>query len=198
MINEILLVLLCMQMGLGLSAEPSRLRGTEESNSGSLTTLVHRVLSIKTDWFTGESVSTYDGDVPRTTCPVGKYRVSSGSNLFSNKGLRVDGCIPCPRGTYGDVEGLTAATCSGTCPKGRYSDRIGLSTVEDCKPCDVGRYGSSLGLTTSACTATCASGYYTAATASEASTDCVECPAGYSDYPCDQGLTVRYTRNTGS
>ena len=156
---------------------------------------MHRLLSIKSDWFTGETVSTYDGDVPRTTCPVGKYRVSSGSNLYSNKGLRVDGCIPCPRGKYGSTEGLTSSACSGTCPKGRYSDRIGITTAEECQPCEVGRYGSSLGLTTAACTGSCATGYYTTTSAAEAATECVVCPTGYSNAPCDQGMTERETRN---
>jgi hypothetical protein len=156
---------------------------------------MHRLLSIKADWFTGETVSTYDGDVPRTTCPVGKYRVSSGSNLYSNKGLRVDGCIPCPRGRYGDAEGLTTAACSGSCPKGRYSDRIGITTVEDCMACESGKYGSSLGLTTAACTASCNSGYYTENEAAEASIECVACPTGYSQSPCDQGMTEREPRN---
>ena len=114
----------------------SGLRGIDEASGGldherPWGSLFHRSLSIKTDWFTSESLSTYNGDVPRTRCPAGKYRTSSGSNLISNKGLRVDGCIPCPRGTYGNVEGLTTSLCSGSCPKGRYSERIGLTTAAD-------------------------------------------------------------------
>lgn len=174
------------------------LRGPAEGRTESIiASLWHRALSIKTDWFTNEVVTTSNGDVPRTRCPIGKYRVDSGSNLASTprKGVRVDGCIPCPRGRYGATEGLTSSSCTGQCPKGRYNDKLGLTAEADCTPCPVGRYGSSLGLTTKACTASCASGYYTKSTGTEASTDCIVCPLGYSDYPCDPGLATRETRN---
>jgi hypothetical protein len=168
----------------------------EEVTSSESSSWFHRLLSLKADWFTSETISTYDGEVPRTSCPVGKYRVTSGSNLVSNKGLREDGCIFCPRGKFGSTTGLSSALCTGSCPKGRYSDRIGLTTANDCKPCAVGRYGSSLGLTTAACTASCATGYYTSATGSEASTSCIKCPTGFSAYPCGQVMNERETRNS--
>lgn len=178
------------------SADKRGLRG-DASSEDFASSLWHRLLSIKSDWFTGESVVTSNGDVPRTSCPVGKYRLNSGSNLASTnrRGVRRDGCIPCPRGTYGATEGLTSSTCSGSCPKGRYSDRLGLTTEDDCIKCEVGKYGSSLGLTTKACTGSCATGYYTETTGAEADTECIVCPAGYSDFPCDQGLAVRESRN---
>ena len=180
------LVLSLMTISL---AERGGLRG-EITSEDFASSLWHRLLSIKTDWFTGESVVTSNGDVPRTSCPVGKYRIDSGSNLASTnrRGVRRDGCIPCPRGTYGSSEGLTSSTCSGSCPKGRYSDRLGLTTENDCQKCEVGKYGSSLGLTTKACTGSCATGYYTKNTGAEADSECILCPTGYSEYPCDQGL----------
>ena len=193
-----LLVLSVAQFSGLRGAEPEiALGGLGGSEVGFGDYLWQRLLSIKTDWHTGESVTTINGVVPRTTCPRGKYRIDSGSNLASTnrRGVRRDGCIPCPRGTYGSTEGLTSSTCTGSCPKGRYSDRLGLTTDNDCLKCPVGRYGSSLGLTTKACTGSCTSGYYTVSTGAEADSECVVCPSGYSEYPCDQGMAVRETRN---
>ena len=114
--------------------------------------------SLGKDWFTGESLETYNGAVPRTTCPKGYYRPSGGTDLMSVTALRVDGCVQCPRGKYGNTEGETDALCSGSCPLGKYSDRTGITSVFDCKNCPSGRYGASIGLQSKSCTAACAAG----------------------------------------
>lgn len=59
------------------------------------------------EWHTGESTETVDGNVPVTTCPAGKYRVPGGDFDRSN-GQRIDGCKFCPRGKYGETDGLTS------------------------------------------------------------------------------------------
>jgi hypothetical protein len=65
-------------------------------------------------------------------CPRGEY---------DNFGT----CLPCPRGTYGEVSGLKLPVCSEYCPKGRYNPAFGGKTLEDCMPCPPGRYGIIVG-----------------------------------------------------
>lgn len=56
-------------------------------------------------------------------CPIGSYR----ENLYKRE------CKLCPRGYYGNTVGLTSSTCSGPCPIGRYSDKVGTKHEEDCE-----------------------------------------------------------------
>jgi hypothetical protein len=54
--------------------------------------------------------------------------------------------LPCPVGTYGDVEGLTDATCSGPCtPSPGYNCDLGSVDVHG-QPCVAGKYSTN-GLT---------------------------------------------------
>ena len=57
-----------------------------------------RKLSLQFDPVTGDSVVTYDGDVPETQCPIGKYRMAGSTDLQMVRGQRTDGCVYCPRG----------------------------------------------------------------------------------------------------
>ena len=56
-------------------------------------------------------------------CPKGTYRETQ----YTKE------CKLCPKGYYGNTEGLTTPTCTAPCPIGRYSDRFGLKYVDDCK-----------------------------------------------------------------
>jgi len=56
-------------------------------------------------------------------CPIGSYR----ENPYKRE------CKLCPRGYYGNTVGLTSSTCSGPCPIGRYSDKVGTKYEEDCE-----------------------------------------------------------------
>jgi hypothetical protein len=56
-------------------------------------------------------------------CPIGSYR----ENQYKRE------CKLCPRGYYGNTVGLTSSTCSGPCPIGRYSDKVGTKYEEDCE-----------------------------------------------------------------
>jgi hypothetical protein len=53
-------------------------------------------------------------------------------------------CRPCPRGTYGDTEGLTTKECSGKCSDLNtlktkyYGTEVGLASRSDCKVCPGG------------------------------------------------------------
>lgn len=86
-------------------------------------------------WFTGESLRTDQGTVPSITCPVGKYRPTSvqDTNYARVVGIRREGCRDCPRGRYGDAEGLTSEVCSAKCPLGTYRETPGATSQADCK-----------------------------------------------------------------
>jgi len=135
---------------------------------------LRRNLALKNDWFTGQAVTTTNGAVPRTTCPKGYYRPAGGSDLTSVTALRVDGCVGCPRGKYGDTTGLTNPVCSGSCPLGKYSDVTAVTTIKNCKLCPSGRYGQSPGLQSKLCSGKCPVGKYSTAGA-VSSASCISC-----------------------
>jgi len=91
----------------------------------------------------------------------------------------------CPRGRYGETEGLTTYTCTAKCPTGKYNDRLGARTVDDCFYCPPGRYGSSEGLTTEDCSGWCPSGTYNSLYGLTTADDCVDCPTGYRGWQCE-------------
>ena len=146
--------------------------------------------SLVQDWFTGQDTKTYNGAVPRTTCPNGYYRPAGGTNLASVSALRVDGCILCPRGKFGDREGETDALCSGSCPLGKFNERTGLTDINECKLCPSGRYGSSIGMTHNRCSGACAAGKWSAAGSISAAL-CVDCEFNLSGKKrgCAQDMT---------
>lgn len=90
-------------------------------------------------WLQSESTETVNGNVPVISCPPGKYR-SSGTSIYSRgDGQRIDGCKFCPRGYYGETNGLTSAACTGPCPRGRYRDQKGAIYENDCFLCPPGK-----------------------------------------------------------
>jgi hypothetical protein len=91
---------------------------------------LRRRTSLNYDLNTYETVRTYNGRVPRISCPMGFYRPTGGSDLAPISGVRQDGCVQCPRGRYGSAMGVTSAECSGPCPLGSYSTRMGLTSPD--------------------------------------------------------------------
>lgn len=99
-------------------------------------------------------------------CPIGRY-LAGGSVSPSN-------CELCPAGTYGAVEGLNSASCSGNCLRGYYCPAGSTSATQF--RCPAGKYGSTTGLQDSACSGACSPGFY--------------CEAGSTssqDKPCSAG-----------
>ena len=47
-------------------------------------------------------------------------------------GQRLDGCLACPRGTYGQT--VTGTPCV-LCPIGTYGDETGLTSIRQCQVC---------------------------------------------------------------
>lgn len=142
-------------------------------------------------WFTGESTETENGIVPVVTCPVGKYRIDSASQRSRPSGQRIDGCVFCPRGKYGNVEGLVKSACSGDCPRGRYRDQVGGTSYHDCFFCPEGKVGLAQGLTTSECSGNCPSGQYSDVAGIDEYGDCKLCPTGYRGWQCSWERTPR-------
>lgn len=169
-------------MGAGLSGEEEVIEGVSASGVYSHS---KRNLALKIDQITGDSVVTYNGDVPETQCPVGKYRLPSTSDLQMVRGPRTDGCIFCPRGRYGSTTRLESKQCTAACPTGRYNDRLGATSVKDCRLCPTGKFGATQGLTTPKCSGTCSAGKYSGKTGVSRASDCKDCPVGYRGWQCD-------------
>ncbi len=150
-----------------------------------------RRLSTDFNYFTGESQATFNGRVPKTTCPPGSYRPQGSTDMIMVSGQQDDGCAPCPVGRYGSVAGLTSPLCSNACPAGTFSDRVGIVSALDCQACPVGKYGTYAGLTTRDCTASCPAGKYTSTTGNVYKSDCKVCPTGFRSWQCTWAVAPR-------
>ncbi len=75
-------------------------------------------------------------------------------------GQRADGCLPCPRGRYGNAVGLKSSACTAPCPAGKYGNMLAAKSIYECVDCPAGRYGTTVGLTTPKCSGNCPIGTY--------------------------------------
>lgn len=124
-------------------------------------------------------------------CPRGKYRPS---------GLTDVECELCPRGRYGNTEGLTTKQCTAGCPPGRYNDERGAQTEEDCLFCPPGKFGPVSGYETRECGGSCPAGKYSSVHGLVNENGCKNCPTGYRGWQCDWILDPRkghFTSTTG-
>lgn len=151
----------------------------------------HRKLSSQYDLITGESVTTYNGITPQTSCPLGYYRPDGATKLTQVTGQRTDGCIECPRGRYGSTTTLKSAACTAACPAGRFGSEKALKNQDECQYCPPGTYGSASGLTTDSCTASCPSGKYSSSYGNSKASDCKSCPVGYRGWQCTGAILPR-------
>ena len=135
-------------------------------------------------------------------CPPGTFGISAGMTLSSCSGPCAPGyacaagstsptaspcspgrfsvgfagtCTSCPAGTYGDVQALSSAACSGVCAAGFYClpgsasptaavcgpGLYSLAGAAACSPCAPGRYSGEYALA-SPCTMGCPVGTYCA------------------------------------
>lgn len=115
------------------------------------------------------------------------YRPSGSTNLVRVSGQRQDGCLPCPRGRYGSTVGLKTHSCSGACPIGTYSDKVGLESITDCQKCPPGTYGLYSGLTTAKCSGVCPAGTYSD---EPGSSSCKKCPLHYHGWQCSKDVNA--------
>ena len=101
-------------------------------------------------------------------CPIGHY---------CTRGVK----RPCPRGRYGNTEGLHTRDCSGSSALGHWT-REG-STISNAYKCSPGRYADRVGSSSSSCVGPCDYGFYcTSGSTSRRQHECghrgVYCPIG--------------------
>jgi hypothetical protein len=104
----------------------------------------------------------------------------------------IDGDVrPCPAGTFGGVEGLSTAVCSGACtaPPGSYCGAGMTASLQgvpcpvgqfsqggvmllSCSVCPGGQFGAAIGLSSATCSGPCPVGRYST------TGKCVSCPQG--------------------
>lgn len=100
------------------------------------------------------------------------------------KDLETSRCVKCPKGTYGELDGLVGRESCLDCPAGTYSDIQGSARESDCRKCPEGTWGESTGLSTPKCSGSCAPGYYSRVLGATDAETCVRCPPGYFQSQC--------------
>jgi hypothetical protein len=148
--------------------------------------------SIQFDLDTNEDITTFNGQVGYTSCPVGKYRPGGSSNLIRKTGQRQDGCKRCPRGRYGATTGLELSTCSGPCPLGKYGNKLGLTSTSECVNCPRDTFSSIAGIISVKQCQFCPAGKYTVGLDGRSNSgECKSCPKGYHTNQCTTDLSTR-------
>jgi hypothetical protein len=165
---------------------------SSSSGSGDEGGTVRRRLSAVTEPLSGQLVQTVNGHVPTLLCPVGFYRLAGNTDRFAVTAPRLDGCLKCPRGTYGQI--ISGTPCVN-CPLGKYGDEVGLKSVHECQFCPQGRYGVRSGLTTSSCTGKCPAGKFSDLLGSTSPLNCVKCHATSHQWQCRQAVQPRSAVN---
>ena len=152
-----------------------------------------RRLSATTDPVSGQTIRTYNGIVPIESCPIGYWRPLGSTSRNMITGPRIDGCVACPRGTYGQT---TTGTPCVLCPIGTYGDEVGLTSIRECQFCPQGRYGIRSGLTTKSCTGRCPVGKYSDITGmTTPTTQCMTCEVTSQNWQCRSSVDPRSAKD---
>jgi len=121
-------------------------------------------------------------------CPPGKFNDAQSNESTATQAI----CYDCPRGKYGNASGATSMLQCGDCPQGQYSDSPGDTLCEYCSP---GRFSESNG--TSSCSV-CEAG----SSSSAGDSRCAVCSAGtYSKEggdPCTKCDAGRFSSNAST
>ena len=140
--------------------------------------------------------TTKDGEYPILSCPIGTYRTLADSYYRKPGGLRLDGCLDCPKGRYGAKIDLRSSLCSGACPRGRYRDATRGKSISDCFLCPEGTFGDREGLKTGRCSGYCTDSntnskkYYSNIPGLTTKAQCKACPPGYIGWQCRTNLRL--------
>ena len=143
------------------------------------------------DWFTGENLEELNGKLSDLSCPKGHYRMTEKPG-----GLRSEGCIPCPKGTYSERTDLVDVSECIDCPLGTYRDHKGGKGPAACSPCPIGTYGEETGLTSPKCSGKCTDWntdeiqYYSNIYGLTTRGNCKICPYGYAGHQCRHELKI--------
>ena len=120
------------------------------------------------------SPGTYNFEVGQAVC---KLSVCTTPGKF---GSAPPNCASCPRGTYSENVGLGSEDQCKKCPRGRWmGDEFevagdGAKSLDDCKDCAPGYFGNATNMTRSTCSGACGPGQYSRAPFRA----CEPCPAG--------------------
>mmetsp|Transcript_51911 Transcript_51911/g.60682 ORF Transcript_51911/g.60682 Transcript_51911/m.60682 type:complete len:247 (-) Transcript_51911:191-931(-) len=147
-------------------------------------------------WFDEEELlETKNGVIPTLSCPIGTYRDLGNQHLRRPGGIRLEGCIACPKGRYGTTTDLSSELCTAPCSRGTYLDRKGGSSQKDCIRCPVGTFGEEEGLTKAKCSGLCTdlntstTKYYSIDQGLVSRSQCKVCPNGYRGGQCKWDFT---------
>ena len=130
-------------------------------------------------------------------CPAGTYRNSqlTCSDCLINGYYCPSGSTPsatsfsCPAGKWSDKVKISSPDQCSSCPVGKWSSQTGLPSISLCKDCSSGRYSSETGLASNdECKGRCSSGRYSSKTGLTSNDECKgRCSAGR--YSSNEGLT---------
>ena len=152
--------------------------------------------------------SEFRGSKICSQCIFGKYNIKTSSTSPSE-------CIECDSGKYSNQGSNICKVCpSGKytyekrkcidCPKGTYSDVIGIIYLEDCKNCPIGRYNNLTGSNNINNCINCEKGKYSTTLRSNSIDNCLDCDKGtyrdVNDNPsnCLICINGKYTNEKGS
>ncbi|KAJ6237475.1 cell surface glycoprotein (s-layer protein)-like protein [Anaeramoeba flamelloides] len=111
-----------------------------------------------------------EGQTSCTQCPAGTF------NPYQFK-TSLDDCQKCPRGYYGDKEGMTSSYDSCTkCHLGTYNNIEGASNQSYCRNCTMGYYNPIEGSISEHECQSCGKGFYSQTEGITSSHDCIPCP----------------------
>jgi hypothetical protein len=142
-------------------------------------------------WYTQDAtLQTRQGLLDDLECPLGHYREFGSPMQGIPGGTRMDGCIKCSRGRFGNTTQLTSSNCTAPCPMGTFRATTGATSIEDCARCPEGTYGNTTGLTTSKCSGSCLElnngdmHFYSKQEGLTSMDDCLLCPPGLFNKQC--------------
>ena len=103
----------------------------------------------------------------------------------------LDQCQQCTKGKWSSLVGLTSdSRCAGRCPRGTYGDMTGLKAATQCKDCAAGKWSNRTGLTAgTACVDSCSLGKWSAIAGLSSDAQCDLCAKG------TFGQSVGFTSN---
>lgn len=102
-------------------------------------------------------------------------------------------CVKCPKGRYGNLQGLNSYDSCLMCPSGKYNDLLGITSENSCKDCFPGKIGMINGAISNSSCITCPEGKFRLNL-----NTCEICPDGWiSNFlktQCDQCGIGKWTR----
>ena len=108
-------------------------------------------LKVGINSLSGSLPSQHDEIADCTDCPAGKYGDNVGKSIctdcapgsYSSSGA--SSCTLCPKGRWSNIQGSSSVLQCKACGKGKWSSEEGLAS-DDCKLCPTGTWSNTTGL----------------------------------------------------